>query len=114
VLSGHCAEVHSIGVFTLQSLAVPLIISEAILHTNDNPERVSLATLRPATAYHRLVKTTPKPNATKKSSGELGPFPLPSTDGEGEVTAEVAEGTPEVLEVAILVDGRVGDLDIGC
>jgi hypothetical protein len=24
-----------------------------------------------------LVKTTPKPNATKKSSGELGPPPLP-------------------------------------
>jgi hypothetical protein len=28
-------------------------------------------------AYHRFVKTTPKPRATKKSSGELvGPPPL--------------------------------------
>ena len=26
-------------------------------------------------SYHRLVKTTPKPNATKKRSGELGPLP---------------------------------------
>lgn len=29
-------------------------------------------------AYHRLVKTTPKPSATKKSKGELvGPPPPP-------------------------------------
>lgn len=29
-------------------------------------------------SYHKFVKTTPKPSATKKSSGELDPpFPLP-------------------------------------
>lgn len=27
-------------------------------------------------AYHRFVKTTPKPKATKKSNGELEPLPL--------------------------------------
>lgn len=26
--------------------------------------------------YHKFVKTTPKPSATKKSSGELEPLPL--------------------------------------
>ena len=26
-------------------------------------------------SHHRLVKTTPKPRATKNSSGELGPLP---------------------------------------
>jgi hypothetical protein len=28
-------------------------------------------------AHHKLVKTTPKPRATKNSSGELGPEPPP-------------------------------------
>lgn len=60
-------------------------------------------------AYHKLVKTTPKPRATKNKSGELvGPellllFPLLVGEGEGgvEVVAGVAmvarEGVSEVV-----------------
>ena len=33
--------------------------------------------IAPASAYHKFVKTTPKPSATKKSSGELVGPPLP-------------------------------------
>ncbi len=50
--------------------------------------------------YHKLVKTTPKPNATKKSSGELvGPPPPPplaadvvaagGAAAEGECTTDI-------------------------
>jgi hypothetical protein len=55
--------------------AISLVIAEAVLDTYNDPARdmlvvapVSNAT-RPA--YHRLVKTTPKPSATKNSRGEL-------------------------------------------
>lgn len=43
--------------------------------------------------YHKLVKTTPNPNATKKSNGELvGPgLPPPPAGAE-----DVAAGGPEV------------------
>ena len=45
-------------------------------------------------AYHRFVKTTPKPSATKNSKGELvGPPPPPEL---GAVVA--AGGATEVLE----------------
>ena len=44
--------------------------------------------LEPGHTYHRFVKTTPKPKATKKSSGELvgpppPPPPPPPDDGVG-------------------------------
>lgn len=36
-------------------------------------------------AYHRFVKTTPNPRATKNNKGELvGPLLLPAIDWEGE------------------------------
>lgn len=41
--------------------------------------------------YHRFVKTTPKPNATKNSSGELVGPPDPELDMVGDGTAEVVE-----------------------
>ena len=40
-------------------------------------------------AYHKFVKTTPKPRATKKRSGELGPPLLVPVD-VGDADAEVA------------------------
>ena len=45
-------------------------------------------------SYHRFVKTTPKPRATKKSRGELvGPLPPPPEAAEvvGPFGAAVAE-----------------------
>ena len=49
-------------------------------------------------AYHRFVKTTPKPRATKKRSGELvGPPPPP--EGGADVV-----GPGGILEVVVDVD----------
>ena len=51
------------------------------------------------------MKTTPKPNATKKSSGELGPllpFPLPA--GAVDVAADIGL---VVLEGAMVMRGLV-------
>jgi hypothetical protein len=60
------------------------------------------------------VKTTPKPRATKKRSGELGPFLLPSSVGVAVGPEVVAEGKSELVEVAILIEDPVGDLCCGC
>lgn len=49
-------------------------------------------------SYQRFVKTTPKPSATKKSKGELGPPPPPEFVGEGEAEA-VVEDVPSAEEV---------------
>lgn len=52
--------------------------------------------------YQRFVKTTPKPRATKKSSGEevgLLPLPLPVAVGEGEVV---------LVTLAVVVDMIAG------
>lgn len=45
--------------------------------------------------YHRLVKTTPKPSATKKSNGELLELesPPPPGVGDGEAVAMVVSTT---------------------
>ena len=53
-----------------------------------------------ASSYHRLVKTTPKPRATKKSSGELvGPPPPLFELPEDEV---VAAGTAALVELGAM------------
>lgn len=53
-----------------------------------------------AQTYHKFVKTTPKPNATKNNNGELvGPPPPPVPLGGAEVAAGLGEiellGMPE-------------------
>lgn len=49
-----------------------------------------------SSTYHKFVKTTPKPSATKKSSGELvGPPPPPPPLGADEVAAGGASGSVE-------------------
>jgi hypothetical protein len=76
-----CGEVDGLAIL-VQCLRTPvaLVVSEAILDADDDPRWQSgqhSAAFRAlwCSAYHRLVKTTPKPNATKKSSGELvGPL----------------------------------------
>ena len=79
MLSRHVAEFCSVWVFTsIHALSVALVVSEAILHTDDDPTYVSTRIKQNSWAfYHKFVKTTPKPSATKKSRGELGPLPLP-------------------------------------
>lgn len=57
-------------------------------------------------AYHRFVKTTPKPSATKKSNGELVGPPPPEL-GTAE---EAAGGAIEVLEGAVVDAAEVAIL----
>ena len=58
-------------------------------------------------AYHRLVKTTPKPRATKNSNGELGPLPPPPPVGDGEGLAVGGVGAEEPVEVILRVTGEL-------
>ena len=60
-----------------------------------------------SSAYHKLVKTTPKPRATKNSKGELEPVPPPSffsADGVGETAASEGVGNM-VMEGPVIIDG---------
>jgi hypothetical protein len=55
--------------------------------------------------YHRLVKTTPKPRATKKRSGELeppGPPDPPVLLADGAVELELAVAVTAKVEVDIM------------
>ena len=75
--------------------------------------------------YHRFVKTTPKPSATKKSKGELvGPPPPPPELGTVDVAAGGATAVLEGIEVdaadvAIIAtiesasQARVADIGLG-
>lgn len=48
-----------------------------------------------------MVKTTPKPKATKKSKGELGPFPPPLPALAVGVGLDVADGITDVEEAIL-------------
>lgn len=72
----HVVHVDGLAIFVESSqLAISGIVPEAVLDTNNDPiKMVTRANVFPASAlnaYHKLVKTTPKPNATKNSNGEL-------------------------------------------
>lgn len=74
-----------------------MIISEAVLYADDDPKRVNVRIAmnsEQAETYHRFVKTTPKPSATKNNNGELElpppPPPLPVGVGDGDEVAVVA------------------------
>jgi len=63
-----------------------LVVAEAVFDADDDPVVLFSLVLRDeaggtgSKAYHRLVNTTPKPKATKKSKGRLPPsllFVLP-------------------------------------
>lgn len=91
MLSGHCAQIDAIRILPIHSLSIALIISEAILDTDNDPELNLSEPGKPEESneitHHKLVKTTPNPKATKKRSGELGPLPelpeLPVAEGGG-------------------------------
>lgn len=61
---------------------------------------------------HRLVKTTPKPSATKKSKGELGPLPLPRLVSEGDAVGEAVSVALE-LNVEVMVSSQKYMVDQG-
>ena len=50
-------------------------------------------------SYHRLVKTTPKPSATKKSKGELVGPPPPELGGDD----VAAGGAMALLEGTVVI-----------
>jgi hypothetical protein len=60
--------------------SIALVIAEAVLDTDDDPtvERLAILACDPTVScmgatYHRFVKTTPKPSATKKRRGDDDP-----------------------------------------
>lgn len=66
--------------FLVPELAVLSIVAEAVFNANDDPSEVSKCpdiSHREST-HHKLVKTTPKPRATKNKRGELVGLLLPS------------------------------------
>jgi hypothetical protein len=80
VRSRHSCHVDWFPVLASSLGRAATVVSEAVLHTNDNPaetvSRTNLHMRRWQCVYHKFVKTTPNPKATKKSSGELvGPPP---------------------------------------
>jgi hypothetical protein len=68
----------------------------------------SLATVKSVEPYHKFVKTTPKPNATKNSRGELPGVLLflPLSVGVGVGTAD------EVLVASAMFSWRVCNLQV--
>ncbi len=66
-------------------------------------ESASRRAIHASSTYHKFVKTTPKPNATKKSNGELvGPPPPPPPVGVPEGAAGAGEATEVGIPVVIL------------
>lgn len=109
--SRHIFEIDRFAVFTDTHLTVSCIVSKTVFDTNDNPsEAVSGSNqivLR--LIYHRFVKTTPKPRATKNSSGELvGPVLelLPPVDCDGDGTGEVEVAANDDVVVVVGVSAR--------
>jgi hypothetical protein len=102
----HGHEVNGIAIFTECALTIALVVAEAVLHTDDNPgdtgsEGEAKQTRDEKHRYHKLVKTTPKPRATKNRRGELvGPLPPPEEPvlvADAEIEEEAALGTVDVV-----------------
>lgn len=115
MLSGHGAEIDCIRVFSIHALSIALVVSKAVFDADDDPGLGVNRCLdggREMDAYHKFVKTTPKPRATKKSKGELGPLPLlDALVADGVADAEEAEAI--AVDADMLTDGRGGGWE-GC
>lgn len=106
-----CGEI-DLGLSILAGATGALIVAEAVLDTDNDPEQnVSDAgscgsdAAVGRSANHKLVKTTPKPRATKKSRGEfVGPPPPPLLLL---LVFDVAEGAPLLVELTMTGDGAV-------
>jgi hypothetical protein len=114
VRAGHDGKIDGVAARVGAQRSVPLVVSEAVLDANDNPARSAVKSGERET-NQRLVKTTPKPRATKKSSGELLELPGPPLAcvavAEGlvvwavEFAGSVADGEGDGI-VELMIDGE--------
>ena len=111
--SRHVLHVDRFPVFGHAHLPASRVIPEAILYANDNPRSgLEASSLRRNTfiiTHQRLVKTTPKPNATKNRRGdELLPPPLLLPFGPPPLSPLLAGGSvvvgADVVDVGTPVD----------
>jgi hypothetical protein len=123
--TGHGYQIDWVACLFAAQLAVSLIVSETVLNTNNDPvnyvrarfflfltEECVMAQFSDAPTYHKLVKTTPKPSATKNSSGELVAPEPPPPPLLPDVVAALAAAV--VVGVAILINkAGVGDRIVG-
>ncbi len=113
----HIFEIDRLSVLIEPHRPVARVVTEAILYTDDDPtieldwtRDISAETI-PDCAHHRFVKTTPKPSATKKRSGDEfwpccggGVLPLAGLvsveDGDAETDVEpiLDVGVPEIVD----------------
>jgi hypothetical protein len=104
--SGQVVKVDGIDRFTVPEGAIARIVSKAVLDSDNDPLiKVSftfgLRWNRSCATNHKLVKTTPKPKATKKSSGELvGPDVLDV--GDEVAFVDVDDVTDRVVGVGMV------------
>ena len=108
----HDGEIDWVTTLILGPLPVAPVVAEAVLDTNDDPVqsliRLPSSLKCESDTYHRFVKTTPNPKATKKSKGELvGPL-LSSSESSKVAVGETAVAV-EVKVVVMVMDcsGRV-------
>lgn len=98
----HGCHIDMLAILVMVKATVALVVPEAVFDADDDPteckhDTPGLMRLQTREVYHKLVKTTPKPRATKNRSGELvGPelldwLPLPVGVGEAGSAAEVGE-----------------------
>lgn len=105
-------EVNGFAIFVQGTrCTIALVISEAVFYADDDPVSVIVSVTgshgRTAgvgggelSAYHRFVKTTPNPRATKNNSGELVGPPLPVS-----VPEVVDDGALEVVDDMAVASG---------
>lgn len=116
----HIRQVNWIAILARLHAPMPLIVAETILDANDNPEREKQSVRLAQNAagapsrnetyrltYHRFVKTTPKPNATKNNKGELvGPLLFePLSDGVGKGAADVVAEADILMRMRMAMRG---------
>lgn len=115
-------HVNLINLSSIEASTIPGIVSETIFHTDNNPRQWNEYGLfgvpkpeKIKKSYHKFVKTTPKPRATKNSSGEFPPAapPLPPPFPAADV---VAEGVADIVLDIICCVYRIGkgNLNRGC
>lgn len=108
--SRHGHEIDRRAIYAQGSLAVALIVSEAILDADDDPGTDSQRCfhadqLCDVPSYHRFVNTTPNPSATKKSRGEfegllLLLLPVPAGAVEVEANGALVDVVVAILYVS--------------
>lgn len=104
--SRHLCQVDGFAILAYGAhCAISLVVTEAVLYAYNDPAQCMSADVRLGDSqcrpYHKLVKTTPKPNATKNSRGELPGVLLFFPESVG-----VAVGAAEAVLVASAIFNR--------